>query len=181
MNRSTPAGVERDLKSSFEQFKTRATAIKDAHRATRQEIQADEMASDFAKSKRIEELDAETRTKLDAIREEQETYVRNKRYNLERELLGDQPTDANSVLLRRDAADRARRVADESEAMAVMADAVRGGDDSRARQSGWVDALDAYREAHPRSADSAQALAVVEALSTDPAYNLATGITYSAP
>lgn len=134
------------------------------------------------------ELDAETRTKLDAIREEQEAYVRTKRDNLERELPLDQPTDANSVLLRRDAADRARRLADESEAMAVLRNAVRGGGDSlahaignRARQSGWMDALDVYREAHPRSADSAQALAAVEALSTGTGYNLATGITYSAP
>ena len=46
---------------------------------------------------------------------------------------------------------------------------------------GATDALDVYREAHPRTADSAPALAVLEALSPDPGYNLATGITYSAP
>ena len=96
--------------------------------------------------------------------------------------------DVNSVLLRRDAADRARRVTDEAEALAVLGDADRSGDDSlahavghRARQAGWVDTLDAYQEARPGSADSAVALAFVEGLATDPGYNLANGITYSAP
>ncbi|MGP6177843.1 hypothetical protein ACTU6U_11150 [Microbacterium sp. A196] len=188
MAKSTPAGVERELESALGRFKERAASVKDSHRSARQKIQDDPMLSGLAKQTRIADLDKETKGKLDAIKGEQESKVRDVRTRLERELLGDQPSDASSVLLRRDAADRARRISDEADALAVLGDAVRGGDDSlahavgsRARQSGWVDTLDAYREAHPGSADSAVALAFVEGLASDPGQNLANGITYSAP
>lgn len=48
-----------------------------------------------------------------------------------------QPTDANSVLLRRGAAARARRIADEDEAMSMLRDAARGGDDSLTHAIGY--------------------------------------------
>ncbi|MTE22651.1 hypothetical protein [Microbacterium sp. ZXX196] len=188
MAKSTPAGVERELESAMHGFRDRAASVKAAHRTAREGILADEMASDLAKQTRIDELSAQTRGKLDAIRKEQDERVRSIRDRLERELLGDQPSDANSVLLRRDAADRARRISGEGEALDVLRDAVRGGDESlahavghRARHEGWVDTLDAYREAHPQSADSAVALAFVESATSGASYNLANGITYSAP
>ena len=62
------------------------------------------------------------------------------------------------------------------------------GDDSlahavgyRARQPGWVDALDAYQAAQPSAADTAAALAGVEELDRDPGYNLSNQITYAEP
>ncbi|WP_347756813.1 hypothetical protein [Agrococcus sp. ProA11] len=188
MSKYTASGVEKSIQSSIAGFKARATVTKEAHRSERQSILNDVMTSDLAKQEHLEALDKQTRGKLDAIRGEQEAYVSGLRTSVERELLGHQPTDANSVLLRRDAADRARRIDDEAEALAVLGDAVRSGDDSlahavgyRARQSGWVDALDAYRLAQPQSADAAAALAVVEGLERDTGYNLANQITYSAP
>lgn len=188
MAKSTPAGVELDLKSSLDDYKESAAALKDAHRAARQKIQDDPMLSGLAKQTRIADLGKETRAKLDALRGEQESYVKGVRTRLEKELAGNQPTDASSVLLRRDAADRARKIADETEALAVIADAARVGDDTladavgyRARHSGWVDAMDAYQLARPEAADSAVALAFVEDLVVDPSYNLANQITYSAP
>lgn len=188
MARSTPAGVERDLKRSLNGFKERASAVKDAHHTSRQGILDDPMASDLAKRNRLADLDAQTRGKLDAIKAEQESYIRSLRNRLESELLGFQPSDANSVLLRRDAADRARRITTEDEALAVLNDAVRGGDESlthavgyRARQSGWVDVLDAYRVAQPEAADTAVALATVEDSTSGAAYNFANNITFSSP
>lgn len=188
MTKSTPGGIERDLHYSLSAFKDRASAVKQAHASARIEVKSDPRTSDFAKQELLQALAADTRSKLDAIRDEQKSYVRGLRDQLDRELRGSQPSAANSVLLRRDAADRARRIKDEAEALAVMTDATRSGDDSlahavgyRARQSGWVDALDAYREAQPGSADTAAALAIVEGLSGDPAYNMANSITYSPP
>lgn len=186
--KSTPAGVERELESRLNRFKEQAATLKDAHRAARQKIQDDPMLSGLAKQTRIADLNKETRAKLDALRGEQESYVKGVRSRLEKELAGNQPTDASGVLLRRDAADRARKIADEAEALSVLTDAARGGDDTladavgfRARHAGWANVNDAYREARPGAADSAVALAFVEGLDSDPGYNLANQITYSAP
>ena len=186
--KSTPSGVERELESRLSRFKEQAASLKDGHRAARQMIQDDPMLSALAKQTRIADLNKETRAKLDTLRGEQQSYVKGVRSRLEKELAGDQPTDASSVLLRRDAADRARKITDEAEALSVLADACRGGDETladavghRARHAGWVDALDVYKVARPGAADSAIALAFVESLGTDPGYNLANQITYSAP
>jgi len=188
MSKHTPAQVERQVDSAMNAYKERAAQVKAAHREARQKILDDVMLSEYAKQTRIEELDNKTRNELDVIRGEQSAYFRTLRGQLERELLGDQPSDANSVLLRRDAAERARRVADEGEALDVLRDAVRNGDETlahavghRARHAGWADASDAYREAHPDKADSAVALAYVEDYTASGAYNLASQITYSAP
>ena len=188
MSKSTPDAVERDLKASLSGFKERAFAVKEADSAARKALRNDPMTSDLAKKEHLDALRKQTRSQLDAIRSEQEAYVSGLHNKLERELLGNQPSDANSVLLRRDAADRARRIKDEAEALAVLSDAGRSGDDSlanavgyKARQSGWVGALDSYRQVQPDSADSAAALAVVEGLSRDTGYNLSNQITYSAP
>jgi len=188
MSKSTPAGVERDLRSALAGFHERAAAVKDAHRAARKEIQEDVNASEHGKRTRLDTLNGLTKSKLDDIKKEQLEYVSGVRDRLERELLGHQPSDANSVLLRRDAADRARKLSTEEDALAVLSDAARSGDHTlmdavgyRARNSGWTDALDAYREARPESADAATALATVEGLSTDGGYNLATSMAYTMP
>lgn len=186
--KSTPAGVERDLREALERFGERASAIRKAHDTARREIQQDVNASDYGKRTRTDALTEQTRSKLADLKKEQLEYVAGLRDRLERELLGDQPSDANSVLLRRDAADRARKLTDEKDALAVLSDAARSGDTSlmdalgyRARNSGWTDLLDAYREARPESADTATALATVEGLSTDGAYNLTTSMRYAMP
>jgi len=186
--KSTPASVERDLQTKLNGFKERATSVKDGYRETRRKILDDPMTSDLAKRERIDELKVSTRAKLDALKGEQESYLRGLRSTLERELAGNQPTDASSVLLRRDAADRARKIADETEALSVLADAARGGDDTladavgyRARHAGWVNVMDAYQQARPGAADSAVALAFVEGLASDPGFNLGNQITYSDP
>ena len=129
--KSTPTSVERELESRLCRFKEQAASLKDGHRAARQKIQDDRMLSGLAKQTRIADLNKETRAKLDALRGEQESYVKGVRSRLEKELAGNQPTDASSVLLRRDAADRARKIVDEAEALSVLADATRGGDDTR--------------------------------------------------
>ncbi len=146
------------------------------------------MLSNLANQTRLDELRKETRAKLDSLRGEQDAKVKAVRECLERELKGNQPNDASSVLLRRDAADRARKIADEAEALSVLADASRGCDHTladavgyRARHAGWVEVLDAYTVARPEAADSAVALAFVEGVALDPGQNLANQITYSAP
>lgn len=88
--------------------RARTSTVKNAHNTARQAIRDDVNASDVGKRERLDALNQLTRSKLDAIKGEQESHVSGVRDRLERELRGSQPSDANSVLLRRHAADRAR-------------------------------------------------------------------------
>lgn len=188
MSKTTAASIERDLPDSLNSFKSRAAEAKAQHRVARQAIKDDEMTSDLAKKEKLAELDRQTRSRLDALKAEQESYVSGLKSKIERELRGNQPGDAASVVSRRDAADRARQIQDKTEAMEVLRDAIRNGDadlahaiGAKARNSVWGDVAEAYTAAHPDTADSAQALAYVEANTSGAAYNLNNGITYAAP
>lgn len=188
MSKSSAASVESAMPSALNGFKDRATAVKDAHRATRKAILEDRMTSDLAKKEKLLALDKDTRAQLDSVRADQESYVKGLRDQVERELRGNQPADANSVLLRRDASDRVRKITDKQDAMNVLNDALANGDDSlahaignRARNVGWVDVAETWQTAYPDAADSAAALDYVEANTSGAAYNLANQITYSAP
>lgn len=92
------------------------------------------------------------------------------------------------MLLRRDAADRVRKITDKREAMEILRDALNNGDESlahavgnRARSTGMVDVAEAYQAANPSTADSAEALAYIEGLSGDMAFNVSNSMTYSPP
>jgi vacuolar-type H+-ATPase subunit H len=188
MSKTTTLSAERDLPEALRAFKDRAAAVKEAHKAARQQIQADPRTSELAKRELLEALAKDTRSKLDAVRADQDSYVSGLRSKIEGELRGNQPSDANSVLLRRDASDRARRVQDKDEAMAVLQDAIANGDaemahaiGARARNSVWGDVAEAYSAAHPETAESAQALSYVEANTSGAAFNLSNQISFSDP
>lgn len=181
------ASVEKSLKAKIEGFHARAQDVKKAHREKREAIHADTRLTQEAKREDLAALAEKTNGQLRAIRDEQEAYISKLQSDIEFAVLGSQPKDVDSVMLRRDAADRARKLATEKEAIDVLKDAARSGDASlahavgyRARNSGWTDALDAYRVAQPTGAENATALAVVENLSTDSGYNLSNQINYSA-
>ena len=188
MTKYTLAGLSASFNRAVTGYHARAKAIKNAFPAQRQAILDDETRSQSWKNEKLQELADATRKALTDIREEQETYVRNLKVNVERALLGDQSKDANSVLLRRDAADRARRVKDEQEALDILQDSIRTGDESmadalgyRARGQAWISVLDAYREGRPDAAETAGALAFVESMESEGAYNMANSIAYSMP
>lgn len=188
MSKTTAASVERDLLPKLNGFKESAAQVKDAHRAARKAILDDRMTSDLAKKEKLEALTKDTRAKLDSIKADQESYVSGLRSQLEKEFRGNQPTDASSILLRRDAADRARKINDRQEAMEVLQDAVNNEDaemahaiGTKARNLAWLDVAEAYTAAHPDTADSAAALAHVEANTSGAAYNLSNGATYAMP
>lgn len=188
MTKYTASTVEQTLKSKVEGFHSRATAVKEAYRSKRQDILGDARLSQEAKKDDLAKLAEATSSELKSIQEEQTSFVQGLRGDVERALLGEQSTDASSVLLRRDAAQRARQITTEAEAIEILNDAVRSGDESmthavgyRARNSGWIDALDAYRVAQPETADTAAALAVVENLESEPGYRIANQMTYSEP
>ncbi len=184
----TTLSAERDLPSALRGFKDKAAAVKDAHKSSRQAIKDDPRRSDQAKRDDLAALDKDTRSKLDGIKADQDAWVNGYRSQIKKELRGNQPTDANSVLLRRDAADRDRRVQDKDEAMAVLQDAIQNQDaemahaiGAKARNSVWGDVAEAYAAAHPETAESAQALSYVEANTSGAAYNLSNQISYSDP
>jgi hypothetical protein len=188
MTKYTLAGLSSSFNSAVTGYHARAKAIKDAFPAQRKAILDDATRSQSWKNEKLQELADATRKALTDIREEQDAYVRNLKVNVEKSLLGNQPTDANSVLLRRDAADRARRVKDEREALDVLQDAIRTGDESmadalgyRARGQAWISVLDAYQQGRPDAAETAGALAFVEGMEREAAYNLTNSIAYSMP
>lgn len=188
MSKTATASLEQSLPAALNGFKQSASAIKAAHKTARQAILADEKTSDLGKKELLATLGQQTRTALDSIKAEQESYVKGLRDKVEGELRGSQPKDANSVLLRRDASDRARKVTDMQEALDVLNDAIANGDGemahaiaNRARNTGMDNVTDVYREAFPTVADLAAALSYVEEIASGPAYNLANQITYSAP
>jgi len=146
------------------------------------------MISDKAKQERLEALNADTRSKLDDLKGQQVAYENGLKAKIEKELRGNQPADANSVLLRRDAADRARRIIDQQEALEVLNDAIANGDDTlahaigaRARNTGLTGVAEVYRAAYPDTAESAEALSWVESNTSGGAANLASQITYAMP
>lgn len=188
MSKTTAASAERDPPSALRSFKERAAAVKDADKSARKAIKDDPRSSDAAKKDDLAALIKDTRTKLDAIRGDQDSYVKGLRDKIGSEFRGSQSSDASSVLLRHDAADRARRITDQREAMDVLDDAIANGDaemahaiGTRARNSAWMDVAESYQAAHPDTADSAQALAYVEANTGGAAFNLSNQITYSDP
>lgn len=188
MTKSITASTETKLHDALEGFKARASEVKEAHRVARKEIQDDVMISDLAKEQKLDALSASTRAQLDSIRGNQDSYVASLKNELEAKLRGQQPTDANSILLRRDASDRVRSLRDAYEAEAILADAIANGDTTlahavgaRARNIGMTTVAAAYREAFPETADVAEALAGVESNTSGGPYNLVNQITYSAP
>lgn len=188
MSKSTAASVEQHLPSALRDFKERASSVKVAHVSARQEIKDDPMTSDLAKREKLEALDKATRSELDRIRAEQDSHVKGLRDKIERELRGTQPADANSILLRRDASSRVRKITDKAEALDALNDAIYNGDDAMAHAIGnsargnvWLDVAEVYQAAYPDTADSAAALAYVEGTTSGAAYNLSNGITYAAP
>ncbi|MCS3844788.1 hypothetical protein [Microbacterium sp. AK031] len=188
MSKSTTASVEKALLSALFGYKDSAATIQEAHRTAKQAILDDEMISDLAKKEKREALAKATRAKLDDLKGQQESYIAGLKSKLEKELRGNQPADANSVLLRRDASDRVRKITDKNEAMDVLNDAIGNGDDemahaigTRARNSLWLDVVDVYKAAHPDTAETAAALAHVEANTSGGAFNLSNSITYSSP
>lgn len=188
MSKSTELSVEQNLPSALSSYKESAAAVKGAHKATRQAILDDPRRSDAAKKDDLAALSKDTRTKLDGLKDEQAGFIKGLRDKIESELRGNQPSDANSVLLRRDAADRARKIADNREAMSVLQDAINNGDESMAhavggmaRRNVWRDVAEAYQAAHPDTADSAAALQYVEEVTSGPAFNVANSATFSDP
>lgn len=186
--KTTLASVERDLGYSLTGFRDRAHEVTRAYPVARQQILDDPMISDLAKKEKLAELNKQTRDQLVGIRAEQDAYVQGLRDKIERQLRGNQPTDANSVMLRRDAADRARRITDQQEAVDALNDAIANGDEvmahalgNRGRNTGMTGVVDTWQAAFPETAESATALAYVEANTSGAAYNVANSIAYSDP
>lgn len=188
MAKSTPLGVQNALTGKIKGFHDRASAIKNEFYDKRKAVLDDPRLSEQARGEDVQKLLDQTNTTLKSLRGEQEAYVSGLKDSLEKELRGNQPSDANSILLRRDASARARKIGDEKEALAALRDAVHDGDETMAhaigyiaRQSGWVDAAEAWQSAFPSTAGVAEALSYVESYTTSAAYNLANSMTYASP
>ena len=187
MSKMTPAAVERDLNDALFGFKDKASQIKADHKAAKEEIQKDSRRSPIAKKEDLAALTAATRNKLAALKTDQTSYVKDLRDRVEREFRGSLATDSASVMSRRDASARARKL-DRAEAMEALQEALAGNDIDfaqaiygKARNVAWIDVAEAYQAANPTTAGSAEALSYIDEMTTGGAYNLAAGITFSSP
>ncbi|QKJ19172.1 hypothetical protein [Microbacterium hominis] len=188
MSKRTPLAVQNDVIASHEAFHSRARAARQEYYDGRKVIMEDTRLSAQAQEEDAARLLEQTVAKIQGILGEQQSYVEGLKASLEKELRGNLPQDANSIMLRRDAADRARRVQDEKEALAVLADAVATSDDTmahaigtKARNSGWINAAEAWQAAHPDTSGVAEALTWVEGYTSGVGYNMANGAAYQAP
>ncbi|QNE47568.1 hypothetical protein F1C58_12100 [Glaciihabitans sp. INWT7] len=188
MSKSTPLSVQNAFNSALKNSQESATSIKEAHRIARQAIKDDPMTSDLAKRGKLDSLAYETKAKLDGLKADQASFVKGLRDKVEKEFRGDQPSDAASVVSRRDAADRARKITDKREVMEVLQDAIAGNDADfahalgvKARNNGWVDAAEVYTGAFPDTAGSAEALDYLDANASGAGYNMFNSMTFSAP
>lgn len=186
--RYTTEGVRATIKSKSTSYQERAKALKDQFQKDREAINANDRLSQEAKLEDRAKLHGELKQALQDLREAEERDLRDYVRGIEAELFRSQPNDASSVLLRRDARDRARKLETLNDALSIMQEAIRTGDESmafavadRARANVWPAVLDAYKEGYPEQADTAMALSEAEGLTSGPAYNVATSIAYSAP
>ncbi|MFT3799467.1 hypothetical protein [Microbacterium sp.] len=188
MAKSTPLSVQNQLTSRIHGYHDTAASIKKAYYDKRQVIVQDDRLSDVAKTGDLATLAAAAAEQLKATWVEQDAYVVGLKSSLEKELRGNQPTDANSVLLRRDASDRARKIDNEKDALAALQDAINDGDEvmahaigTRGRSNGWLNVSEAWQGAYPETAGIAEALSYVESVTSDGAYNLANSMAYAPP
>lgn len=189
MSKSTPLSVQNAFTDKLKSSQDQSAAIKAAHAKARQAIMEDSRRSDVAKKDDLRALQQETKAKLDALKESQESFIKGLRDKVEKEFRGSQPADAASVVSRRDAADRARKLSDKREALEVLQDAIAGNDADLAhavgikgRNNGWVDVGEAYSKAFPDTAGSAEALDYIDSNGPGtPAYNMLSSMTFSAP
>ncbi|MER7797610.1 hypothetical protein [Microbacterium sp. NPDC096154] len=188
MSKITLAALESSFGPKRDSFKAAAAQVKEEHRAALKAIKEDPMTSDLAKRGKVDALRAETRNKLDSIKADQVAYENGLKSTLEKQLRGNQPMDASSIMLRRDAGDRVRKIIDQQEAVEVLNDAIANGDETlahaigiRASNTGMSGVVETWKAAYPETADTAAALAFVEANTSGAAYNLANQITYADP
>lgn len=189
MSKSTPLSVQNAFNDKLKASQAQADAIKAAHRAASQSIKDDTTLSPTGKRQKLDALNYDTMTKIAALKDSQESFLKGLRDKVEKEFRGSQPTDAASVVSRRDAADRARKITDKREALEVLQDAIAGNDADfahalgvKARSNGWVDAAEVYTGAYPDTAGSAEALDYLDSNGPGtPAYNMLSSMTFNAP
>lgn len=189
MSKSTPLSVQNAFNDKLKSSQEQAAAVKAAYDKARKAIKDDPRKTDLAKGDDLATLKWETRAKLDALKESQVSFVKDLRDKVEREFRGNQPTDAASVVSRRDASARARLIQDKREAMEVLQEAIAGNDPDfahaigvRSKNNIWVDVSDVYTAAFPETAGSAEALDYLDANGPGSAgYNLFSSMTFSTP
>lgn len=187
MSKSTPLSVQNAFNDKLKHSQENAAQVKEQHRIAAKAISEDKMLSDIAKRQRLDALNYETKSKIDALKESQTTFIKDLRAKVEKELRGDQPADPASVVSRRDAADRARKL-DQKEALEVLNDAIAGSDADlahaigvKARNNGWFEVAEVWKDTYPDTSGSAEALDYLDANGSGAGYNLFNSMTFNAP
>lgn len=141
-----------------------------------------------AEAKRIEVARAyrDTRNQIQAAGQMVLDHVTNERARLSRKLFGyEGAADAQTVIVRRDAADRAAQLTDPTEAQRALQRAENNGDVHLAQAiagqsfaNGWADVVDTWFAANPQAGETAQQLSQLPDPS-DGAWRMQHAMTYS--
>ncbi|MFJ9858896.1 hypothetical protein ACIRVN_15585 [Streptomyces albogriseolus] len=129
-----------------------------------QQIDASRTYSDHAKRVMAAKAYKEAQGALDQLRQAEADSLATRRSQLQRRMFGHQGSaDAQTVIARRDANDRAAKLDDPRVAQEALQTAQLEGDDlmaqaiaARAAQSGWGDVLGAYAGARPGFKEAAE-------------------------
>jgi len=188
MAKYTRSSIESLVTSKRAGFHGRAQTAKEAYLPARKAIMDDPRLSEQAKRDDVAKLADQLREKLAGIREEQQTYERSLTSEVEKASRGEQPTDANSVMLRRDALDRVRNIDTQNEALDVLREALANGDDTlvdaigqRGRQRLWGAVVEQVEALRPDVADAVAALRYLKALDSDLLLRIGDGAAYAFP
>jgi len=131
-----------------------------------EQINSRRSLSDEAKRIAIARVYRDTRNQIQAAGQAVLDHVTSERARLSRKLFGYEGTaDAQTVIVRRDAADRAAKLTDPDEAQRALERAEANGDvhlaqaiAGQAQANMWGDVVNSYLNAHPEAGEAAQQL-----------------------
>lgn len=141
-----------------------AQQIHDSYQAQLARIESNRTYSTHAKQVLAAKAYKEAQAQLEQVRQAEVDSINRQRAGLERRMFGQQGNaDANTVIARRDANDRAAKLEDPQTAADALKRAQMEGDNlmaqaiaTRAAQSGWGDVLGTYAADRPGFAEYAQ-------------------------
>lgn len=151
-----------------------------------EQINSNRSLSTEAKRIAIARAYRDARDRVNAAGQAVLEQVTSERNRLARKLFGHEgDADPNTVIVRRDAADRAAKLTDPNEALRAMQRAEANGDThlaqaiaAQAQANMWSDVVSSYLSARPEAADAAQRLAELPN-PDDGAWRLTHAMTYS--
>ncbi|SMG34914.1 hypothetical protein [Agreia pratensis] len=158
-----------NLTNAVTGYRAKAEELQNRLTSQTRAIENDGNLTDSGKREQIANQKESIKSSLAALKAQEMQYVRDTKDRLTRELFGSTTSDPSHVIAFRDAQDRADRLADPEEAIALLNRAEVSGDKSlssavllKAVTSGWRSVTRAYSAEYPDTAEKLSDLQQVE-------------------